>query len=588
MRQHPTHFISWIVLVFLVSLIIVPQAAQGQVLTPPLSFQALESGTYSLPGIGPIELETGSFSDEQVAVAFETSYIGGDINQDGVRGDAAVVLTASTDSSEEHFFLLAVANDEGQPQQLGATYLGRGLQIDELLVQGADINVSYANLDLLRTSENFVIEAGELLPDIEQEGISPLPGIPVNQFIRFELNFDPATNAAIVDGYMPRGGQHNYQFDGAAGQPVRVDLYTRGSTNADLSFIVKDATTNLPLYSNDAQVTFAELTLPNSSRYEITIDGDAAADARYTLVVVRSPVEANTPSAPAPAQPTEPTNRLSINPVTGAVAAQGSIGASETNTYLLDLQAGQTIDVRLDIVGDVTVGTIGEPVLEVTDVQTGDVLLRANQLRQSTTLTTSQATTLSINVIASGRGASYSLSVTAEASILPSGTVPPPASPAPAAPPATTIGNPQPVDFLPGSSSVTFNGTLAANTLDFYELSGSEGQSVTVTTSGGAALGITGPGNILLLNPSSGVSSYTVTLPVSGSYTISVRASGAGTTNYSVTFTRSSTGNTYVIQPGETLLEIAIRFDTTIATLLTLNNLSDPNLIFAGQVLTLP
>ena len=45
---------------------------------------------------------------------------------------------------------------------------------------------------------------------------------------------------------------------------------------------------------------------------------------------------------------------------------------------------------------------------------------------------------------------------------------------------------------------------------------------------------------------------------------------------------------TYTVQPGDTLSAIAARFDTDVTTLLTLNNLSDPDYIFVGQTLRLP
>ena len=45
---------------------------------------------------------------------------------------------------------------------------------------------------------------------------------------------------------------------------------------------------------------------------------------------------------------------------------------------------------------------------------------------------------------------------------------------------------------------------------------------------------------------------------------------------------------TYTVQPGDTLTAIARRFGTTVAILCQLNNISNPNLIYVGQVLRLP
>lgn len=45
---------------------------------------------------------------------------------------------------------------------------------------------------------------------------------------------------------------------------------------------------------------------------------------------------------------------------------------------------------------------------------------------------------------------------------------------------------------------------------------------------------------------------------------------------------------TYVVQPGDNLLTIAARFNTTVAVLMELNNLTNPNLIRIGQELIVP
>jgi LysM repeat protein len=47
-------------------------------------------------------------------------------------------------------------------------------------------------------------------------------------------------------------------------------------------------------------------------------------------------------------------------------------------------------------------------------------------------------------------------------------------------------------------------------------------------------------------------------------------------------------GRTYVVQPGDTLYMIAVRFNTTVEALMVANNLSNANLLHVGQVLVLP
>ncbi|MEQ1540111.1 MAG: LysM domain-containing protein, partial [Sphingorhabdus sp.] len=47
-------------------------------------------------------------------------------------------------------------------------------------------------------------------------------------------------------------------------------------------------------------------------------------------------------------------------------------------------------------------------------------------------------------------------------------------------------------------------------------------------------------------------------------------------------------GGSYSVQRGDTLASIAQRFGTDVATLASLNGIRNPNLIYAGQRLTLP
>jgi lysozyme len=46
--------------------------------------------------------------------------------------------------------------------------------------------------------------------------------------------------------------------------------------------------------------------------------------------------------------------------------------------------------------------------------------------------------------------------------------------------------------------------------------------------------------------------------------------------------------NTYVVQPGENLYRIALRFGVSLADLASRNNITNYNFIFVGQVLTIP
>jgi LysM repeat protein len=47
-------------------------------------------------------------------------------------------------------------------------------------------------------------------------------------------------------------------------------------------------------------------------------------------------------------------------------------------------------------------------------------------------------------------------------------------------------------------------------------------------------------------------------------------------------------GRVHVVQPGDTLYSLAVRYDTTVQALMVANNLSSPNLIYVGQTLSVP
>ncbi len=50
----------------------------------------------------------------------------------------------------------------------------------------------------------------------------------------------------------------------------------------------------------------------------------------------------------------------------------------------------------------------------------------------------------------------------------------------------------------------------------------------------------------------------------------------------------SAGGQVYVVRPGDTLFSIAMRFGTTVNAIAMANNISNPNLVFAGQRLVIP
>ena len=93
------------------------------------------------------------------------------------------------------------------------------------------------------------------------------------------------------------------------------------------------------------------------------------------------------------------------------------------------------------------------------------------------------------------------------------------------------------------------------------------------------------PGAIVLMHTGAGASGTPAALP-----TMITRLKSAGyrfvTINQLLNINAST--QTYTVKAGDTLYAIALRYDTTVQTLASLNNISNPSLIRVGQVLILP
>lgn len=74
---------------------------------------------------------------------------------------------------------------------------------------------------------------------------------------------------------------------------------------------------------------------------------------------------------------------------------------------------------------------------------------------------------------------------------------------------------------------------------------------------------------------------------------VQTAAAGATATQQATDGDAGGTGGaraaqTYVVRSGDTLSEIATRFDTTVAALVEANDIADPDVIDVGQELTIP
>lgn len=96
--------------------------------------------------------------------------------------------------------------------------------------------------------------------------------------------------------------------------------------------------------------------------------------------------------------------------------------------------------------------------------------------------------------------------------------------------------------------------------------------------------GLPGASTIAQASPSAVVSP---SISASPSATATPRPTPSRTPKPSPTATLGS-GETYTVQPGDTMSSIAVRFGTTVKKLSALNGIKDPSLIHPGQVLKIP
>lgn len=121
-----------------------PEEAPAPPPPPELSAASLRSATYSSQYVeeGEVRLVQGVFRDtaRRVAVFFLPEYAVGDIDSDGVP-DAAVVLATTTGGSGTFLDLAMVLNQDGQPVNAAALFLGDRVPVDRIRVVEGEVEV---------------------------------------------------------------------------------------------------------------------------------------------------------------------------------------------------------------------------------------------------------------------------------------------------------------------------------------------------------------------------------------------------------------------------------------------------------------
>jgi hypothetical protein len=116
--------------------------------TAPLTVEALKNAVYSGIFEEPVKLTDGQYEGppfveggaSRPTLTFTDVYTFGDLDGDGVE-DAAVVLVASTGGSGDFYYLAAVLNRDGSPDNVATQLLGDRPRVDSAAINGAEITV---------------------------------------------------------------------------------------------------------------------------------------------------------------------------------------------------------------------------------------------------------------------------------------------------------------------------------------------------------------------------------------------------------------------------------------------------------------
>ena len=146
----------------------------------PLTEESLKNAAYQGIYAEPVELTDGKYEGEpfveggssRPVVVFIEPYVFGDLDGDGV-DDAAVLLVENSGGSGSFFYLAAVLNKDGNPENAATTLLGDRAQVEELAIESGRINVkilTHGPEDPMccpsqETVETYTLEGSELVPE---------------------------------------------------------------------------------------------------------------------------------------------------------------------------------------------------------------------------------------------------------------------------------------------------------------------------------------------------------------------------------------------------------------------------------------
>ena len=324
---------------------------------------------------------------------------------------------------------------------------------------------------------------------------------PIPQRIRFAMG----AVSAEVGGSLPAGGVARYVLQASAGQQMTLVLTASApGVHAVLALWGADGTV---LISGGIDATVWSGLLPATQDYYIDVRSVTATPINYVLDV----------TIPPPAAPAEPVpQRIQFAP--GAISAEigGSLPGNGIARYVLGASAGQQMSLNL------TQSSAGGHAILALWGADGAVFISGgvDATAWSGLLPLTQDYYIDVRSVTSSP-VDYILDV----------TIPPPSS--------SSEPFPRRIQFAPGGTSATVNGTLPGSSTVRHVLGAAAGQTMTVDLTDSAPgvnaiLIIWGVDGTVLISSHAGATHWSGILPLTEDYYIDIRSATGATIGYTL------------------------------------------------------
>lgn len=240
-----------------------------------------------------------------------------------------------------------------------------------------------------------------------------------------------------------------------------------------------------------------------------------------------------------------------------AATLKGQVGSSARHTYLMNVSAGQLLDITVTGPSGLSLAVIG---VDGSTLKGASSTLAFRGVVQKTQ-------DYIIEIGYSGNTTDFTL----------------------------TAAVPARISFAAGGTSASLSGSVPANGSQYYILGASKGQTLNVSAAPKTALQLSvyGVDGTVLKTGAGEEATFSGVLPGTQDYILVLKA-GSQAQSYSLSvsipaLTPAPSTGSYTVQKGDTLLSIARRFQTTVAVLQRANpEITNSNVISVGQVIYLP